>query len=56
MKDYNITQETVQKLTPDTIYPSGEICRIFNQPNLKGNSRTAFNKRLSQFASYIYDP
>ena len=56
MKDYNITQETVQNLTPDTIYPSGEICRIFDQPNLKGNSRTAFNKRLSQFASYIYDP
>lgn len=56
MKNYNITQETVQKLTPDTIYPSGEICRIFDQPNLKGNSRTAFNKRLSQFVSYIYDP
>lgn len=56
MKDYNITQETVQKLTPDTIYPSGEICRIFNQPNLKGNSRTAFNKRLARFASFIYDP
>ena len=56
MKDYNITQETVQKLTPDTIYPSGEICRIFDQPNLKGNSRTAFNRRLSQFASFIYDP
>lgn len=56
MKDYNITQETVQKLTPDTIYPSGEICRIFNQSNLKGNSRTAFNKRLARFASFIYDP
>lgn len=56
MKDYNITQETVQNLTPDTIYPSGEICRIFDQPNLKGNSRTAFNKRLARFASFIYDP
>ena len=56
MKDYNITQETVQKLTADTIYSSTEIYKIFDQPKLGGNSRTAFNKRLSQFASYIYDP
>lgn len=56
MKDYNITSETVQNLTSDTIYSSTEICRIFDQPNLKGNSRTAFNRRLSQFASFIYDP
>ena len=56
MKNYNITQETVQKLTADTIYSSTEIYKIFDQPKLGGNSRTAFNKRLSQFASYIYDP
>lgn len=56
MKDYNITQESVQKLTADTIYSSTEIYKIFNQPKLGGNSRTAFNKRLSQFVSYIYDP
>lgn len=56
MKDYNITLETVQELLPDTVYSSTEICRVFDQPKLKGNSRTAFNKRLSQFVSYIYDP
>lgn len=56
MKDYNITQESVQNLTADTIYSSTEIYKIFDQPKLGGNSRTAFNKRLSQFVSYIYDP
>lgn len=56
MKDYNITQDTVQNLLPDTVYSSTEICRVFDQPKLKGNSRNAFNKRLSQFVSYIYDP
>ena len=56
MKDYNITQETVQKLSPDTVYSSTEIYKIFDQPKLGGNSRNAFNKRLSQFVSYIYDP
>lgn len=56
MKNYNITQETVQKLLPDTIYSSTEIYKIFDQPVLKGGSRNAFNKRLSQFVSYIYDP
>lgn len=56
MKDYNITQETVQKLLPDTIYSSTEIYKLFDQPVLKGGSRNAFNKRLSQFVSFIYDP
>lgn len=56
MNDYNINSETITQLQPDTYYPSGDFYNLFNQITLKGGSKIAFDRRLSLFVHYEYDP